>query len=260
MLLVLAGGIVALLNHQEEMARIRLERERQEFFQRREDSYNEGLQILTEMDFQYPDKEKAMQASLDFVNFARDIADYEEHQDWSYQVKREHPHGRVLYNTAAALGELAKVQGYYPKFDRFQCLERGLMSDSYLLRSYVESIPADYNGPLAEKILAFRQEVMDYYTSVVLPKKNKPVVVKPVPYKEPEGPGYYDKDGYWQTKNYDEDDYIDDYEEDDYIDDYDHDGYLDEVYEDNAGDGYHHKERSSGIPRHSGGGTRRWRD
>ncbi len=36
MLLVLAGGIVALLNHQEEMARIRLERERQEFFQRRE--------------------------------------------------------------------------------------------------------------------------------------------------------------------------------------------------------------------------------
>ena len=51
MLLVLAGGIVALLNHQEEMARIRLERERQEFFQRREDSYNEGLQILTEMDF-----------------------------------------------------------------------------------------------------------------------------------------------------------------------------------------------------------------
>ena len=99
MLLVLAGGIVALLNHQEEMARIRLERERQEFFQRREDSYNEGLQILTEMDFQYPDKEKAMQASLDFVNFARDIADYEEHQDWSYQVKREHPHGRVLSKT-----------------------------------------------------------------------------------------------------------------------------------------------------------------
>lgn len=240
-----------MLNHQEKMARIRLEKERQEFFQHREDSYNEGLQILTEMDFQYPDKEKAMQASLDFVNFARDIADYEEHQDWSYQVKREHPHGGVLYNTTAALGELAKVQGYYPQFDRFQCLERGLMSDSYLLRSYVESIPVDYNGPLAEKILAFRQEVMDYYNNVVVPKKNKPVVVKPVPYKEPEGQGYYDKDGYWQTKSYDEDDYIDDY---------DHDGYLDEVYEDNAGDNYHHKERSSGIPRHSGGGTRRWRD
>ncbi len=216
----------------------------QEYGERFTQEYLEGVQIMSEMDYDHPDKEKLDKAAGAFVMWIPTGFQDEAYDDiFSEAIRKTKPpytiyETNVLYSTACALGELQ----FYDND-----IHRALSADS-MLKHYVEEIPENYQGVCKEKIVPFRQKIMDYYENVIRPIKEKPVVRTPAPVRQHTGPGHYDENGYWETEDYD------------YIDEYDHDGYMDEVFEDNANDYKAPQKSSSNIRRYSGGGTRRWRD
>ena len=220
------------------------EQELQEYGQEFTRQYLEGVQIMSELDYDHPDKEKVDKAVGAFVSWLPMIRQNDAYDDiFSEAIKNTKPpytddETNVLYSAACALKELE----YYD-----DDIHRALSGES-MLRYYVEEIPNNYQGVCKEKIVPFRQKVLDYYESVIRPIKEKPVARTPAPVREHTGPGHYDENGYWETEDYD------------YIDEYDHDGYMDEVFEDNANDYKAEKKSASDIRRHTGGGIRRWRD
>lgn len=220
------------------------EQQIQEYGERFTQEYLEGVQIISELDYDHPDKDKLKRARKDLIQWLPMFRNDPEHNDtYSEAIKKTKPpyadyETDALYNMACALERLA----YYNND-----LQKTVSLDSSFIY-YLKEIPENYSGVCKEKIVPFRQKAMDYYENVVLPAKEKPVKRTPAPVRQPTGPGHYDENGYWVTEDYD------------YIDEYDHDGYMDEVFEDNANDYKEPKKSSSVIQRHTGGGTRRWRD
>ena len=216
----------------------------QEIGERLTQEYLEGVQIMSELDYDHPDKEKLKQAGKDFIQWLPMFRHDDTYNDiYSEAIKKTKPpyedyETEALHNMVDALERLA----YYNND-----LQKTVSLDSSFLY-YLKEIPENYSGVCKEKIVPFRQKAMDYYANVVLPAKEKPVKRTPAPVRQHTGPGHYDENGYWETEDYD------------YIDEYDHDGYMDEVFEDNANDYKAPKKSSSSSQRHTGGGTRRWRD
>ncbi len=215
----------------------------QEFSEQFTQQYLEGVQIMSEMDYDNPDKDKLKQATSDFIMWVPAVRHDDDTDIYSEAIRKtklpyKDYETNALYNTVCAL----KQMDYYN--NDFQ--KTASLNDLFI--SYVKDIPENYSGVCKEKILPFRQKVMDYYENVVKPAKEKPVVRTPAPVRQHTGPGHYDENGYWETEDYD------------YIDEYDHDGYMDEVFEDNANDYKAPQKSSSGSHRHTGGDTRRWRD
>ncbi len=105
--------------------------------------YEQAVEILVQLDFNHPDREKSEEA----VRLLQDFAD----DDMAAQLEGACPDAQMLLAYAEAMNQVALYRGHITNKD--------VAADRKLL-SLVQDMPEGYQGRLAEKILPFQRLIV----------------------------------------------------------------------------------------------------
>lgn len=105
--------------------------------------YEQALEILTQLDFNHPDREKSEEA----VRLLQDFAD----KDLANQLEGSCPDAPMLLAYAEAMNQVALYRG--------RITNKDVAADRKLL-SIVQDMPEGYHGRLSEKILPFQRLIV----------------------------------------------------------------------------------------------------